>query len=383
MFSKKLAAAAAVVAATAIVAPAAHARENPLPPGACVTRGAAGLAYDVGVNCRTVEHDGIDRRYIVYVPHHPIPTAGAPVVMMFHGTGGNGAQFLKISGWREQAERTGLVAVFPTGLRYRVTESGRLKTKWNEFGLAGKIDLEERPRGYPEDSPMPADDVGFVDAIMADVGAQLPIDRHRVYASGFSNGASFTARLSVERSNQIAAAAYSAGGLLRAQDAPDRAVPTYVSLGTRDDRVLEGTGLTELPLNPVEILTSRIVTPLIRANLRRSASTRTSSARSPARARRRCAGPRPGAVPAARCSSSGCSPASSTSTPTAATTRRTSKRPPSSGTSSRTTRCRRCISAAPRAASRARPRRRGCGARRRWRRPRSRPRRPPAPRPGG
>ena len=267
MFSKKLAAAAAVVAATAIAAPAAHARENPLPPGACVTRGAAGLAYDVGVNCRTVEHDGIDRRYIVYVPRHPIPAGGAPVVMMFHGTGGNGAQFLKISGWRDQAERTGLVAVFPTGLRYRVTESGRLKTKWNEFGLAGKVDLEERPRGYPEDSPMPADDVGFVDAIMADVGAQLPIDRHRVYASGFSNGASFTARLSVERSNRIAAAAYSAGGLLRAQDAPDRAVPTYVSLGTRDDRVLEGTGLTELPLNPVEILTSRVVVPFIRAHL--------------------------------------------------------------------------------------------------------------------
>ena len=255
MFSKKLAAAAAVVAATAVAAPAAQAGERPLPPGDCVTHGAAGLAYDVGVNCRTVEHDGIDRRYIVYVPHHPTPAAGAPVVLMFHGSSGTGEQFLKISGWREQAERTGLVAVFPTGLRYRVTESGRRSTKWNEFGLAGKVDLDERPRGYPEDSPMPADDVGFVDAIMADVGAQLPIDRHRVYASGFSNGASFTARLSLERSNRIAAAGYSAGGLLEAQDAPDRAVPTYVSLGTRDDRVLDGTGLTELPLNPVEILT--------------------------------------------------------------------------------------------------------------------------------
>ena len=64
---------------------------------------------------------------------------------------------------------------------------------------------------------MPADDVGFVDAIMADVGARLPIDRHRVYASGFSNGANFTARLSVERSNRLAAVAYSAGGLIEAQ----------------------------------------------------------------------------------------------------------------------------------------------------------------------
>ena len=114
---------------------------------------------------------------------------------------------------------------------------------------------------------MPADDVGFVDAIMADVGARLPIDRHRVYASGFSNGANFTARLSVERSNRLAAVAYSAGGLEEAQDTPDRPVPTYVSLGTRDDHILEGTGLAELPLNPVEILTSRVLVPFIRAHL--------------------------------------------------------------------------------------------------------------------
>jgi polyhydroxybutyrate depolymerase len=268
MLSKKLAAAAALVAALAATAPAAaHARQSPLPPGACVTHGAAGLAYGVGVNCRTVEHDGIARRYIVYVPSHPIPAGGAPVVLMFHGSSGTGERFLKISGWRQQAERTGLVAVFPTGLRYRVLESGRRSTKWNDFGLASKVDLDERPRGYPEDSPMPADDVGFVDAIMADVGARLPIDRHRVYASGFSNGANFTARLSVERSNRLAAVAYSAGGLDEAQDTPDRPVPTYVSVGTRDDRILEGTGLAALPLNPVEILTSPVVAPFIRDHL--------------------------------------------------------------------------------------------------------------------
>ena len=265
MCSKKLAAVATIAASAVLAAPAA-ARDRPLPPGSCVTHGAAGLAYGVGVNCRTVEHDGIDRRYVVYVPHHPIPTGGAPVVLMFHGSSGSGEQFLKISGWREQAERTGLVAVFPTGLRYRVTDTGRRSTKWNDFGLAREVDLDERPPGYPEDSPMPADDVGFVDAIMADVGAQLPIDPHRVYASGFSNGANFTARLSVERSTRLAAAAYSAGGLQQAQDAPDRPVPTYISVGTRDDRILEGTGLAELPLNPVEILTSRVLVPFIRSN---------------------------------------------------------------------------------------------------------------------
>ena len=381
MHSKKLTAAA--IAAFAAAAPAAaQARESPLPPGACVTHGAAGLAYEAGVNCRTVEHDGIDRRYIVYVPHHPIPTGGAPVVMMFHGTGGDGERFLKISGWREQAERTGLVAVFPTGLKYRVTESGRKKTKWNDFGLAGKVDLDERPRGYPEDSPMPADDVGFVDAIMADVGARLPIDRHRVYASGFSNGANFTARLSVERSNRLAAVAYSAGGLDEAQDTPDRPVPTYVSVGTRDDHILEGTGLTELPLNPVEILTSRVLVPFLRAHLQTFgleadqfgaiARPRSTTLRWPA------TGSGPGGAVFQfgmlagvhhKYPNGGNNPARLPGRPGVL-----GLLPPAPAP---------VATEVPPAASRARPRRRGCGARRRWRPRRSRPRRPPAPRPGG
>jgi poly(3-hydroxybutyrate) depolymerase len=224
----------------------------------------AGAAYETGVNHRTVEHDGIDRSYVVYVPRQS--RSPAPVVFMFHGSSGTGEQFLNTSGWRELADREGFVAVFPTGLRYRVLDSGRRVTKWNDFTLAGEVDLEELPPGYPEGSPMPADDVGFVDLILADLDAGLPIDRRGIHLSGFSNGASFAARLSVERSERIAAAAYSGGGL--PEEKPiDRPVPTYVTVGSRDDRVLEGTGLTELPLDPVEILTSPVVGPFIDGHL--------------------------------------------------------------------------------------------------------------------
>jgi polyhydroxybutyrate depolymerase len=269
MPSKKLAILAVTAAATALAASTASADTGPLPPGACATGGAAGVAYDTGVNCRTVEVDGIDRRYVVYVPRRRPDSGGrAPVVLMFHGSSGTGEQFLRISGWREQADRTGLVAVFPTGLRYRVLESGRRSTKWNTFDLADEIDLDERPPGYPEDSPMPADDVGFVDRIVEDLGRQLPIDRKRVYASGFSNGAGFAARLAVDRSTRIAAAAYAGGGLDAPQE-PDRPTPMYALAGTLDGRILEQSPepLTELPLDPVEILTSPVIDPFIDRNL--------------------------------------------------------------------------------------------------------------------
>jgi polyhydroxybutyrate depolymerase len=264
MFRRTIAAVAAATA-TAIAAAPAHADAPPRP--RCVTQGPAGLPYEPGVNCRTVEVDGAERRYVVYVPDRR-PPAGhrAPVVFMFHGSSGTGEKFLRTSGWREQADATGLVAVFPTGLRYRVLESGRRTTKWNDFGLAEDIDLDERPPGYPEDAPMPADDVGLIDWILEDLLARLPVDDRRIYASGFSNGANFAARLSVERSTRIAAAAYSAGGLEQPQS-PGRAVPTYVSVGTRDQRILEDTGETELPLDPFEILASPIVRPFLDANL--------------------------------------------------------------------------------------------------------------------
>ena len=248
------------VAALAVVALLAIAR--PAPAQTCDTQGPAGTGYADGVNCRTVELDGVDRRYVVYVPQD-LP-GRAPVVMMFHGSSGTGEQFLRTSGWREQADREGLIAVFPTGLRYRVLDSGRRVTKWNDYELATEVDLSELPPGYPEGSPMPANDVGFVDLMMEDLGAELPIDRRRVYASGFSNGANFAARIAADRADRIAAAAHSGGGLTEVRP---RSVPTYVTVGTRDDRILEGTGLAELPLNPVDILTSPVVRPFIDLHL--------------------------------------------------------------------------------------------------------------------
>ena len=249
------------VAALAVAALLAIARPAPAQTS-CDTQGPAGTGYADGVNCRTVALDGVDRRYVVYVPQDLHDRA--PVVFMFHGSSGTGEQFLRTSGWREQADREGLIAVFPTGLRYRVLESGLRVTKWNDYSLAGEVDLNELPPGYPAGSPMPANDVGFVDLIMGDLGAELPIDRRRVYVSGFSNGANFAARVGADRAGRIAAAAHSGGGLTEVRP---RSVPTSVTVGSRDDRILEDTGLDELPLNPVDILTSPVVRPFLDLHL--------------------------------------------------------------------------------------------------------------------
>jgi polyhydroxybutyrate depolymerase len=262
---------AVLIAASLAQSDLAHARVSPLPAGSCATAGAVGIPYRTGVNCRTVEIDGHPRRFVVYVPRHrPVTGPLRPVVFMFHGSSGTGEQFLKHSGWREQADQAGLVAVFPTGLRYRVLDSGRRSTKWNTFDLAGEVDLDEKPAGYPEDAPWPADDVGFTGSIMRDLGARLPIDRERVYASGFSNGGEFAARLAVERSDLLAAAAFSGGGLSDATHLPARPIPMWLTAGALDDRILARTGpppLTELPLDPVALRSVPVVDATLDAHV--------------------------------------------------------------------------------------------------------------------
>jgi poly(3-hydroxybutyrate) depolymerase len=215
----------------------------------------AGTAYERGVNCRTLELGGHQRRFQVYVPQNA--RRNAPAVFMFHGGSGDGERFLKISGWREQADATGLIAVFPTGERYRITETGRMETRWASFGIENEIEEAETP---------PADDVAFVDAMLADL-ARLDVDRRRIYASGFSNGAGMAARLAVDRPLTFAAVAFSGGGLPAAQPTPARRVPTYSALGSLDDRVLAKTDLDELPLDPRRILANPVLGAFLDAAL--------------------------------------------------------------------------------------------------------------------
>jgi polyhydroxybutyrate depolymerase len=214
----------------------------------------------------------------VYVPRNPAfnPSAPKPLVVMFHGTGGDGERFYQISGWRQKAEQEGIVVVFPTGVRYRILESGRLKTKWHSFNLPDLVDLNERPDGYPLNAPWPANDVGFLRRIVADVEQGWPINPRRRYLTGFSNGAEFAARASVNLSATFAAAAWVAGGLDRVRD-PARNMPVMIEIGALDDRVLAQVNaadpppdppVTRLPLDPARLLALEVIDAFIDTHVR-------------------------------------------------------------------------------------------------------------------
>lgn len=233
-----------------------------LPPlGVCDSLGGAGTRYISGINCRVMRVDGHPRTYIVYVPPAGLLDP-APVVFMFHGSSGTGARHFKISGWKETADEEGLIAVFPTGLSYCKIGApcenggqGGWITKWHDYSLELDPDLNLAVRP-------PADDVRFTRRMIADLNAAetgLHVDPDRIYATGFSNGAGFTARLAVELADQLAAVAYVAGGLTAEAGeipSPIADVPIYAAFGTNDDRILDrlaDPGIETVPLAPADL----------------------------------------------------------------------------------------------------------------------------------
>ena len=133
------------------------------------------------------------RRYLVHVPQR-YDGRPLPVVLMCHGAGGTAEWTLGETRWDETADRYGFLVVFPEGTPVDPGRPPRFLSNpqvWDDgSGRRGRAQQE---------------DVAFVNALLDDLPAHFAVDAQRVYATGFSLGASFTFRLGVELSHRLAA----------------------------------------------------------------------------------------------------------------------------------------------------------------------------------
>ncbi len=150
-------------------------------------------------------HDGIRRSYILYIPPQYNSQTSIPLVLLFHGGGGNAKQALDYYGMVEKADQEGFILVAPNG-------TGRFTNKfltWNVkfgFGHAMKKNI---------------DDIGFVERIIDNLESRLKIDPKRIFATGISNGGFLCHFLAANLSDKIAAIApivASVGGKKRADE---------------------------------------------------------------------------------------------------------------------------------------------------------------------
>jgi polyhydroxybutyrate depolymerase len=151
----------------------------------------------------TLRVDGVTRSYLLFVPDGARAGRALPLVLVFHGGGGQARAMATHTGFSQVAEGEGFAVAYPDGL------DGR----WNDG------------RGYGASR----DDVAFVRALLDSIGRQTAIDSSRVYATGISNGAMFAYRLACDLPGVLAAVAPVAGAVPAAlAERCARARPTAV-----------------------------------------------------------------------------------------------------------------------------------------------------------
>ena len=139
--------------------------------------------FQVGNQLIELRHNSRDRSYILHIP--PVkPAPGYPVVINFHGAGGNAAGHQKYTGLDKVADRENFIVIYPNG-------TGPLKKKlltWNAGSCCGYANKKN------------IDDVGFIKTIINQINNRLHVDLSKIYATGLSNGAMMAYRLAADAS---------------------------------------------------------------------------------------------------------------------------------------------------------------------------------------
>lgn len=171
---------------------------------------------------RTITVDGIKRTYIVHIPSASLNSQQAmPLVLAFHGGGGNAENEIRVSNFSPLADEKGFIVAYPNG-------TGRQEDKlltWNAGTCCGYAVTNQ------------TDDVAFVRALIADLQTIANIDMKRIYATGFSNGAMLSYRLACDASDLFAAIAPVSGTQNYIRCQPQEPVSVIHFHGMEDENV--------------------------------------------------------------------------------------------------------------------------------------------------
>ena len=211
-----------------------------------------------GMTRYTLQHDGLEREYFVFLPSGYDDGGKYPVAVFMHGYGGSatGTEAEVTNGLTRYAEEYGYVMIFPQSTWFMsggAAEERWEVTSWNHIsdgfdsGPAGPI-CSSDAQTYPCPPECGTcgrcgwaschDDVGFIEALVASATSEFMIDPQRVYVSGFSNGAMMSNRIACEASDLFAAAALIGGRVEPGFECtPEVAVPLLQINGGKDATV--------------------------------------------------------------------------------------------------------------------------------------------------
>jgi polyhydroxybutyrate depolymerase len=182
--------------------------------------GGAACNAQLGTICRSLAINGVTRTYLLHVPPN-FSRGTSALVIVLHGSGGNGLGMEIGTGFSTLADQDGFAAVYPDGL----LESSSGQTDWSYFFN----DF--------------ADDVGFIRQLINTLQTSVGPDPKRIYVTGLSSGALMSHRLGVQLSDLVAAIGVVEGALFskgNPSSIPSSVGPVSVLIlhGDQDETVL-------------------------------------------------------------------------------------------------------------------------------------------------
>lgn len=182
-----------------------------------------------GSETRTVDHDGLDRTYVLSVPESYDGDVATPVIVNMHGLSSTAEQQNLLSNMPGAGGERGYIVVAPQGEPATIPfPSGAFTTNfWNVADVVDSSGVDAQLEGA-------VDDIGFLGSVMDDLEQELCIDTDREYATGLSNGAAMAVALACVDSERWAAIAPVAGANFVTECDPSTPVSMVNIHGTAD-----------------------------------------------------------------------------------------------------------------------------------------------------
>ena len=165
---------------------------------------------------RVIEHEGLERSFLIYVPTNI--KENAPLVVAIHGYTSSAKTLMGYSGINQIADKEGFLVAYPQG-----TKDSRDNNFFNV--------------GYEFHSDSKVNDVNFIREIVHNLTKDYKLNSKRVFATGMSNGGDMSYLLACTSSDLFTAVAPVAGVMMKdtlENCNPEKKIPIFEIHGTKD-----------------------------------------------------------------------------------------------------------------------------------------------------
>ena len=128
--------------------------------------------------------DEFEREYIIHLPKEYDVTIPLPLVMVFHGGGGDAEGMARLTKFGKLADKENFIVVYPNGFN----------KNWGDGRIGKKL-------------PMDRDDVKFISYLLDTLKEKYNFDTTCVFSTGISNGGFFSIYLAYKMPSRIRAIA--------------------------------------------------------------------------------------------------------------------------------------------------------------------------------